>query len=181
MTKAMSDKTIQMDKTTEVLLELLKCTRSHPSAMGRRMGIPRTTATHHIKKLEDSDIVKGYTPIVDPGVFGQSYLVKIILDSDQYRFESEIEQTVEGLNTFFRQEPEQAFLSFYVIKEDGKWEVCCITLTDKIETIRDRIYRQMNIAREDIQIIDLEIADGVPTYNRHSILTDNQEIGDRGA
>ena len=158
----------------DTLLTLRSCARGFPMALAKEMEIPRTTARRRIQALEEEGIVTGYTPVVTPQTFGSPYLVQIDINPDDYKINSEIDDTVGALKEFLNLGLGHAPLSFYFFNdfENDLIRVGCLTMTRCIDYLIDEIYRRQNIAKENISYIPLEEADGVPNYSKFSLRQD---------
>jgi len=164
------------EKRTEVLLTLRGCARSWPASLGRKLGLPRTTAGHHIKKLEEEGTITGYTPIVKPEFFGEPYLIRIPINPDDYQFERDSKRRIDTIIEFLNERIDHAPISFFVLSDDKKMIVNCVTLTRDCNKLVNRLEVELNIAQDDITISELNRIEGVPNYGLHSILREGQEV-----
>jgi len=155
----------------DTLLALRTCSRGFPVALARALEIPRSTARHRIQTLEEEGIVIGYTPVVTPQTFGSPYLIQIDINPEDYKISTELEDTVIALKEFFSTGIGHAPLSFYFFKdvENDLLRVHCLTMTFNVDHLIDTIYHKQNIARENINYISLDEADGVPNYSKFSL------------
>jgi len=161
---------------TDTLLTLRDCVKSHPAALGRALDIPKSTALYRIRKLEEDGLVLGYTPEAIPSVFGKPYLIQVSIDSNLYKFQSELESTIMGLVEFLKTSVGHAPLSIYVDKKPNKSQVNCITMTTDIETLKTNIYRKQNMAKDSVTAHLLDQAYGIPMYNRASSIDNSESI-----
>lgn len=152
------------------LLALRHCTRADSTKAARLIETHPSTVRDRIQALRDQEIVQGYTPVVDPTSFGRPYLFCIDVDVSEYTLPEDADKTVEGLCQFFHKGIGHAPLSFYVYHEpDSQSCVRCVTMTYDTERVIGDICHQQNIAREKISILELEMAEGIPNYNDHSL------------
>ena len=164
---------------TDTLLTLRKCARSNSAALGRVLDISRANALYRIRKLEEEGLVMGYIPEVVPTVFGTPYLVQVLIDPNQYQFQTELESTISSLIEFLKTGIGHAPLTVYVYQAQKKNEmqINCITMTTDIETLAESIYRKQNVARDSISVHSLRDAYGVPMYSQFSTLIDSESSG----
>jgi hypothetical protein len=129
------------------------------------------------------DVVSGFIPIVTPEVFGKPYLVCIHLDPKEYQVSEDLDVTINGLLEFFQEGVGHAPIAFYVFvdKESGVWQVYCVTMVKRIESLLDNLYYKQNIAREFITTTSLERIDGIPNYSEHSLHQESKtKTGEEG-
>jgi DNA-binding Lrp family transcriptional regulator len=155
----------------DTLLTLRTCTRGFPMALAKALEIPRSTARHRIQALEEEGIVTGYTPVVTPQTFGSPYLIQIDINPNDYKISSDLDDTVEALKEFLNTGVGHAPLCFYFFKdsENDLLRVNCLTMTFNVNQLVDGIYHKQNIARENINYVSLDDADGVPNYSKFSL------------
>ncbi|MDF1541281.1 MAG: Lrp/AsnC family transcriptional regulator [Candidatus Thorarchaeota archaeon] len=171
----MHQKMNQTQQRIITLLTLRDCVTSSPATLARLLDIHRTTARYRIQVLQDEGYVTGYTPIVEPSHFGKPYLIKIQIDTRQYQFKEDLTTTIEALREFLQTGIGHAPLSVYVFKESKLQIVHCVTMTKNIEKFCDSIYHEQNIARENIEHMDLQDADGIPGYTVFSLREDEEK------
>ncbi len=173
----MSEKPRLSNKTTQVLLALREGTRSWPLKVRRELSdIPRQTVEYQIKKLEEEGIVTGYTPIVIPEAFGDSYLISIPINPKDYQFQNDAETKIDAISKFFEEAINCAPISFFVLSENDFLQVQSVVVSTDVEGLVDRLSVRLNIAREDISVSQLERVRGIPNYGKFSILQEGQEI-----
>lgn len=172
----MSEKPRLSGKMTQVLLALREGVRSWPLKVRRELSdIPRQTVEYQIKKLEEEGIIRGYTPIVIPGAFGEPYLLKLSIDPKGYQFQKDAELKIDAISRFFKEAIDQAPVSFFVLSDENrKLQVHAVTVTRNHEKLAERLSAELNIAREDISIAPLQRVEGIPDYSKHSILQEGQ-------
>ncbi len=163
----------------DTLLTLRNCARGFPATLARALEIPRSTARHRIQALEEEGIVRGYTPVVEPEIFGEPYLIQIRINHNDYKFSGEMESTVDALRNHLRAGIGHACLSFYYYtdSEHDLLRVNCVTMTIDIDHLVDTLYNKQNIARENIEVITLDFADGVPDYSKFSLTRRDETHG----
>jgi DNA-binding Lrp family transcriptional regulator len=161
------------------LLALRHCTRADSTKAARLIETHPSTVRDRIQALRDQEIVRGYAPVVDPTSFGLPYLFCIDVDASEYRLPEDADKTVEGLCEFFHEGIGHAPLSFYVYYEgDSQRCVRCVTMTYDVERVIGDICHQQNIARENISVLELEMAEGIPNYNDRSLPELASGVGD---
>jgi len=161
------------------LLTLRNCARGFPATLARALEIPRSTARHRIQALEEDGIVRGYTPVVKPETFGEPYLIQIGINPEDYKFSGELETTILALKEHLQSGIGHAPLCFYYHKdfEYDMLRVSCVTMTINIEELVDTLYNEQNIARENIEVINLNLADGVPDFSKYSLRRGDDDHG----
>ncbi|MHA2223502.1 MAG: hypothetical protein ACXAAO_15785, partial [Candidatus Thorarchaeota archaeon] len=131
--------------------------------------IPRSTARHRIQALEEDGIVQDYIPVVRPETFGRPYLIQVGINPEDYKFSGELESTIEALKEHFQAGIGHAPLCFYYLTDSDLLRVNCVTMTFNINNLVDKLYNEQNIARENIEVICLDLADGVPDFSKFSL------------
>ena len=166
---------------TDTLLTLRKCARSNSAALGRALDISRANALYRIRKLEEEGLVTGYIPQVVPTVFGTPYLVQVLIDPNQYQFQTELESTISSIVEFLKTSVGHAPLTVYVYQaqETKEMQINCITMTTDIEALIESLYRKENVARDSISTHLLKDAHGVPMYSQFSTLTESNFSGQK--
>lgn len=157
---------------TTTLLTLRKCARSNAAGLGRALDIDRKKALYHIRKLENDGLVSGYTPEVIPSVFGNPYLVQVLIDPKQYQFPAELESTITSLIDFMKTGIGHAPLTVYVHQVQDDLLINCITMTTDIEALTKSLYHKQNVARDTITTHALNQAHGIPMYSQYSSVID---------
>lgn len=164
---------------TTTLLALRKCARSNSAALGRALDISRANALYRIRKLEEDGLVSGYIPAVVPTVFGNPYLVQVLINPNQYQFQAELDSTISSIIDFLKTGIGHAPLTVYVHQAQKKSEmqINCITMTTDIEALAESLYREQNVARDSISSHLLKDAHGFPMYSQSSTLIDSKLSG----
>ena len=165
----MQQKMNQEELRLSTLLTLRDCVTGSPATLARALDIHRTTARYRIQVLQDEGMVMGYTPIVKPTIFGKPYLIRVKIDPKQYQFEDDLKTTLDSVKEYFHSGIGHAPLSVYTYKENNIMLVHCVTNTENVDKLCDRIYHEQNIAREDIDYLMLQDADGIPEYSVFSL------------
>ena len=155
----------------DTLLTLRNCARGFPATLARALEIPRSTARHRIQALEEDGIVRDYMPVVSPETFGKPYLIQVGINSEDYKFSGELESTVEALKKHLQAGIGHAPLCFFyhTDPECDLLRVNCVTMTFNIDHLVDTLYNEQNIARENIEVIGLDFADGVPDFSKSMV------------
>ena len=161
---------------TDTLITLRKCSRSNSAALGRALDISRANALYRIRKLEEEGLVMGYIPQVVPTVFGTPYLVQVLINPNQYQFQTELDSTISSIIEFLKTAVGHAPLTVYVYQaqERKEMQINCITMTTDIEALAESLYRKQNIARDSISVHSLRDAHGVPMYSQFSTLIESK-------
>jgi len=161
---------------TATLLSLRNSVKSSPAALGRALDIPKSTALYRTRKLEDDGLVLGYIPEVIPSIFGKPYLVQVIIDSNLYQFQAELESTIEGLIDFLKTGVGHVPLTVYVHKNQSELQINCITMTTDIEALKTNVCRKQNMSTDSVTVDLLDQAHGIPMYNPSSSIDDSEPI-----
>lgn len=151
-----------------ILLTLRDCARGNAACLGRALDIDRVKARYHINKVKDDGLVLGYTPEIDPTLFGTPHFVQILYEPKLYRFPTQLEDTISSLIEYLKEGIGHAPLTVYVYKTQEHLQLNCITMTTDIEALVNNLYHEKNIARETITTYELEQAHAVPMYSKHS-------------
>lgn len=161
---------------TATLLTLRKCARSNAAALGRALDISRANALYRIRKVQEDGLVSGYIPEVVPTVFGDPYLVQVLINPNQYQFQAELDSTISSIIDFLKTGIGHAPLAVYVYQAQEKedMQINCITMTTDSEALTESLYREQNVARDSISSHLLKDAHGVPMYSQFSTLTDSK-------
>jgi len=163
----MSRETNKPAQRTITLLALRGCATSSPAALSRTLNIPRSTARYQIQKLQEAGIVIGYTPIVNPKIFGNPHLIRIRINPQQFKFKEDFDALLSEVSSFLWEGRLHAPLAVFTVEEE--WRVWCVTFSQDIEAAVKLLCQQQNVAREDISIQPLEQAQGIPNYSRFSL------------
>lgn len=166
----LTDSKTEVTEWADTLLALRSCARSFPARLGRHEDLPRATARYRIKRLEEEGIVTDYIPVAKPQVFGTPYLVTVRVNPKDYQFKEDLIDTVDSLREFVQSGIGHAPLVFYVIRGPEDWQVSFVIVTSNIEAFSESLYREQNIARENIETIQLSEVDGIPNYSKFSLL-----------
>ncbi|MGY5852768.1 MAG: hypothetical protein RTU92_04300, partial [Candidatus Thorarchaeota archaeon] len=155
----------------ETLLTLRECVRSAPATMASILRITRQAARLRIRSLENDRTITGYIPIARPDTFGEAFLLKIIIQADQYKLQEDLEATINSIREFLKTGVGHAPLSTYVYYDYAldSWNIHCVTMTNDTEGMVEKLYREKNIARENIDIVPLAHVDGIPMYGNLSL------------
>jgi DNA-binding Lrp family transcriptional regulator len=155
----------------DTLLTLRNCARGFPATLARALEIPRSTARHRIQALEEDGIVRDYIPVVRPETFGRPYLIQVEINPEDYKFSGELESTVDALKEHLQAGIGHAPLCFFyhTDPECDLLRINCVTMTLNINNLVDTLYNEQNIARENIGIIDLDLANGIPDFSKFSL------------
>ncbi|MGY5852179.1 MAG: Lrp/AsnC family transcriptional regulator, partial [Candidatus Thorarchaeota archaeon] len=155
----------------ETLLTLRECVRSAPATMASILRITRQAARQRIQILENNETVTGYIPIVRPDTFGEPVLLQVKIDTSQYKLQEDLGATIASIREFLQSGVGHAPLSTYVYHDEksGSWNIHCVTMTNDTEGMVEKLYREENIARENIDIVPLTHVDGVPMYGNLSL------------
>ena len=166
------------DKEKETLLTLRNCARGFPATMARSLEIPRSTARHRISALENTGVVKGYMPVVRPEVFGLPFLIRIEIDPEDYKLRGDLEATIFALKNHFQAGIGHAPICFYCHGDSDSeiTRVNCVTMTLNVMYLVDILYKEQNIARENIAVTNLNLADGVPDFSKFSFRKEDDRL-----
>jgi len=70
------------EKDMKILKELKKNSRLSVQKIANNTGIPSTTVFNRIKQLEKSNVIKGYTVVLDEGKMGKNMAAYILITVD---------------------------------------------------------------------------------------------------
>lgn len=158
------------DSKNETILTLRGCVKSAPATMGNVLRISRQAARQRIQVLEEDSIVKGYIPIVSSVIFGIPIHVQISIDPTQYKLKQDLDITVESLKRFLLNGVGHAPVSIFLTKQSvDEWVLHCVTLTSDRDILVESLYREENVPREDIRVIEIIDIEGVPMYTQLSL------------
>ena len=95
---------------------------------------------------------------------------QISIDPTQYKLKQDLDITIESLKRFLLNGVGHAPVSIFLTKQSGEeWVLHCVTLTSDRNALIEGLYREENVPREDIRVIEITDIEGVPMYTQLSL------------